>query len=344
MLKRIFSSTFLIILLIASIIAAIICSYKGNVWEEQIRSILYKAKGDSIPNFAAEKLDAKGVPFVQYAPENNIAAGTQYNATIVANYAIEYHEKYRSSNDTSQLQYFKNCIEWLQKNITYTNRDTGLYFFNWQQPWYLKVKGRFTSGITSGRAIEAFTLAFKMYNDSIYLKNAKTLINGFYIPIQNGGFTYKTNNGWWYEEIADTNLQTPKILDGHIYAILGAQKYWEITNDDSAKIIVNKGLQALMHELPNYDGNNGTIYYDCYKKQADKKYQDIIVNQLQQVYKLTNDDFYKSYYTKWNAPLTKNYLLKIVQEKNISGLVLYAFITLTVGCILLLLYSIKLKR
>lgn len=326
-------------MLIASIIAAIICSYKGDVWEEKIRSILYKVKGDSIPNFAAEKLDAKGIPFVQYAQENNISPGTQYNATIVANYAIEYYHKFSLTKDVAHLNHFNNCIEWLQNNITYIN-NAGLYYFNWQQPWYIQVKGRFTSGITSGRAIEAFVLKFKQSNDSIYLALAKQLMRGYYLPIEQGGFTYHSNNGWWFEEIADSNLQTPKILDGHIYAILGAQKYWELTKDNSAKTIVNKGLQALKYELPNYDGNNGMIYYDRYKKQADKKYQRILVNQIKEIWQLTEDDFYKYYYDKWNAPLTKNYMLKIIQEKNISGLILYAFVTLMIGFNCLLLYKI----
>ncbi len=330
-------------LLIASVVSFIICSYKGDVWEEQMRSILYKAKGDSIPNFATEKLDANGVPFVYYAPQNNIAAGTQYNATIVANYAIEYYHKFSLTKDVAQLNHFNNCIEWLQNNITYIN-NVGLYYFNWQQPWYIQVKGKFTSGITSGRAIEAFTLKFKQSNDSSYLALAKQLVRGYYLPIEQGGFTYQTTNGWWFEEIADTNLQTPKILDGHIFAILGAQQYWELTKDDSAKTIVHKGLQALKHELSNYDGGKGIIFYDRYKKQADKKYQRILVNQIQEIWQLTEDDFYKKYYEQWNAPLAKNYMLRIVQEQNISGLILYAFVTLLIGFNCLLLYRISLAK
>ena len=50
-----------------------------------------------MPSFATEQVDVNGIPKVYYAPQNNIAAGTQYNATIVANYAINYYEEYKKN-------------------------------------------------------------------------------------------------------------------------------------------------------------------------------------------------------------------------------------------------------
>lgn len=325
------------------VLAAVVCSYKGNSWEESIRTILYKAKGDSVPSFATEIVDANGVPKVYYAPQNNIAAGTQYNATIVANYAINYFEQYQKNNNPLQLNYFNNCIQWLKKEAT-PNNSALLYYFNWQQPWYVQVKGNFTSGITSGRAIEAFVLAFEQTKDSSYLELCKALVRGYYLPIENGGFTYKANNGWWYEEIADTNLQTPKILDGHIYAVLGVQKYVQRSKDDSAITVVNKGIEALKNNLQQYDAGEGKIFYDQYGKIADKKYQQILVNQMHELWKMTNDDFFKKYYQKWNAPITKNYILKIVQEKNISGLLLYFILTAIVFFVELIFFRVLNKN
>lgn len=329
--------------IVAMILAAIICSYKGNNWEESIRTVLYKAKGDSVPSFATEQVDVNGIPKVYYAPQNDIVAGTQYNATIVANYAINYYDEYKKNNNHLQLAYFNNCIKWLTKEATQINNSL-LYYYNWQQPWYVEVKGNFTSGITSGRAIEAFVLAFKQTNDSSYLQLCKELVRGYYLPIQLGGFTYKETNGWWYEEIADSNLQTPKILDGHIYAILGVQKYAQLTKDDSATTVVNKGIEVLKNNLQQYDAGNGKIYYDKYKKIADKKYQQILVDQMHELWKITNDVFFKNYYQKWNDPLTKNYVLKIVQEKNISGLLLYFILTTIVFFVGLIFFRVLNKQ
>lgn len=324
---------FILLLLLAFAVAFFICNYAGEILEEKVRTALYKIKGDSIPSFATEQVDAKGIPFVNYATENNISPGKQYNATIVANYAIDYFNKYQQQKNLQYLQQFTNCIDWLKSNVT-VQQGKALYYFNWQQAWYPLVKGGFTSGISSGRTIEALLFSFQALKDSSSLQLAKQLMSGYYIPIQKGGFTYQENNGWWYEEIADSSLQTPNILDGHIYAILGAHKLWELTKDDSAKTLVDKGLQALKNKLPFYDAGNEIIYYDVYKKQADKKYKHILVNQMQQLWQITGDTTFKNYYNKWGRPLNQPYVYRILKEGNRSGLVVFILLFVVMFTIL----------
>lgn len=335
------SYRFGLLLLLSFAVAVLVCNYAGEQLEEKVRTALYKIKGDSIPSFATEQVDANGIPFVNYATENNISPGKQYNATIVANYAIDYFNKYKQKNP-QHLQQFKNCINWLKSNVT-KQQDKALYYFNWQQAWYPLVKGSFTSGISSGRAIEALLLSFQELKDSSSLQLAQQLMRGYYIPIQQGGFTYMENDGWWYEEIADSSLQTPYILDGHIYAILGVQKLWELTKQDSAKTLVDRGLQALKNKLPFYDAGNEVIYYDVYKKQADKKYKHILVNQMLQLWQTTGDTTFENYYNKWSKPLNRPYVYRIVQEKNRSGLIVFGLIFMGL-LIALLLVELILKR
>lgn len=315
------------------IIAVAITQKKGEVWEEKIRSFLYKVKNDSVPNYAVEHVDEKGIPYVYYPQQNGITAGNQYNATIVANYAIDYY-KNMDGEDTAIQRKFWNCIDWLIKNISYKN-DYALYQFNWQQPWYPEVKAPFTSGMTSGRAIEAFCYAFHQSKDSSYLQQARTLIKGFYLPIQEGGFTYKEPNGWWYEEIADAGLQTPRILDGHIYAIWGVRTYWLQTKEDSAAKVMNLGLNALKYHLPGYDAGNGKIYYDVSHKPADKKYRKILLSQMKQLYEATGDEAFLNYYNKWSAADKKPYVLKVIGERNISGIILVLLLTLFTSLVII---------
>lgn len=302
-----------------------VCHYKGDAWEENVRTILYQINRDSVPSYATEKLDDKGIPFVYYAPQNGISAGTQYNATIVANYAILYYNQFSETLDSALLLKFYNCIEWLSENM-HTEGNYALFRFNWQQPWYPAVKENFTSGMTSGRSIEAFMLAFALNKDSIYLDHANKLLRGFYVPIQQGGFTYKDSARWWYEEVADTNLNTPKIIDGHIFAIQGVQKLWLITKQDSAWMVIKNGLDALKHNLPNYDAGNGVIFYDADKEIADKKYQKILTTQMLQLYTSTGDPVFNDYYQKWSAPMQRTYVARIFNEMNRSGIVLYLLI------------------
>ncbi len=305
--------------------AAIVCNYRGDNWEEYVRNGLYKLKGDSIPSYATEFVDSNGLPYVYYATENGISPGYQYNATIVCNYALHYYDSLQQHNDVAVRHRFDNCLAWLAKNLTYRG-NYALYVFNWQQPWYDSVKAPFTSGMTSGLAIEVFTDAFRLTKDSTWLKHAKAVLNGFFVPINQGGFTFFEPEGWWYEEIADTNMHTPRILDGHIFAVLGVNKFYLLTKDDSVLLVVNNGLKALKHVLPGCDAGNGAIYYDKYHKPADKKYKRIITNQLKRLHEATGDSIYNTYYEKWTAPMRKPYVFRIIKERNISGIILYLMV------------------
>ncbi len=333
------SLVLIILTLSAAIVAAIICHYKGDEWEEEVRSLLYTINRDSVPSFATEMVDEKGIPYVYYAPQNGISAGTKYNATIVCNYAIQYINQYSDTKDSTNLLAFNNCIEWLSTNM-HKEDNYALYRFNWQQPWYPSVKAPFTSGMTSGRAIEAFTLAYLFYHDNIYLDYANQLLRGYFIPIQHGGFTYKDSDRWWYEEVADTNLNTPKILDGHIYAIQGVQKLWLITKQYSARLVIKNGLNALKQSLPEYDAGNGAIFYDADKKIADKKYHKILTGQMLQLYKTTGDPLFQHYYEKWNAPMQRTYVVRIFKEWSRSGIILFFMTAVLIGMILFIGYKV----
>ncbi len=303
-------------------LAAIVCQYKGDAWEEKVRQAVYSLKNDSIPNYAKIIVDEKGIPYVHYVAYNDIKAGDQYNATIVANYAIDYYKLITENNDSATKDKFLHCIEWLAGNMSYKDQYA-LFEFKWQQPYYDSVLVPWTSGMTSGRAIEAFTGAFKLYHSQKYLDNAMALLRGFYQPIQSGGFTYKEAKGWWYEEYADTNMHTPRVLDGHIFAILGVHKFWLATKTDSAAFIVQEGILSLKNHLPGYDIGNGWSYYDAYHKKTDKKYHQLLTSMMKELAATTNDPLFMQYYHSWNAPLIKPYLYRIIKEKNRSGLVLF---------------------
>jgi heparosan-N-sulfate-glucuronate 5-epimerase len=331
------------IVFISLIVSATICNYKGDQWEENVRTVLYKIKNDSIPDYAKENIDDKGIPFVYYREQNGITAGNQYNATIVCNYALDYYKSIQQTNDSSLKRKFLNCINWLEQNMTYKN-GYALYEFKWQQPWYPSVGAPYTSGMTSGRAIEVFTYAYRLSHSPKYLSSAKALLRAFYVPIDSGSFTYKEPFGWWYEEIADTSKQTPRILDGHLFSILGVEELWQETKNDSAKVVIDRGLQSLNHYLPQYDAGQGMIYYDANKKIADKKYRRIITSQMKQLYDITNDPIYLEYYNKWMAPLQKPYILRVTKEKNISGMILYSLMFVIVAVSLFIVNNLIAKK
>lgn len=327
----------IILIVIAAATAAFICQYKGDAWEEALRQALYKLGNDSIPNYAKTFVDDKGIPYVRYEKINGIHPGDEYNPTIVSSYAIDYFKLVEEKTDTTASRKFKNCISWLAANISFKD-SFALYEFNWRQPFYDSVAAPWTSGMTSGRAIEAFTCAYRSVQKQEYLDYASALLRGYYQPINAGGFTYKEPTGWWYEEFADRNMHTPRILDGHIYALTGVHKFWLLTNNDSAAFIVNQGISALKNRLPFYDIGNGWSYYDAYHKTSDKTYHILLTNQMKELWEITNDPFFKTYHQNWSKPLNRPYIYRILKEKNRSGFLLFFLLS---GFIFLILYLSK---
>ena len=315
------------IVLTALLLSAMICEYTGDRQEEKIRSAFYFITNDSIPVYHSVFYDRSGIPYVNYTTENGITPGKQYNPTIVANRAIDLYQYLKQRKDSLQEQQFRHCIDWLAANMTNSN-GYSFYRFHWQQPWYPSVKVPFTSGLSSGRAIEAFVDAQKLFPAENKLQYAKMLLKGFYFPIDSGGFTYKEKEGWWFEEFADTSKKTPRILDGHIYCITGIREYFLFTKDDSASYLMEQGLSSLKHHLREYDRGNGKVGYDIEQHIADKKYHMILSGQMKQLWEITNDSTFYRYYKKWNKPLQELYVYRIFKEKNRSGIVLYFFISI----------------
>ncbi len=315
----------LVVFLLSIGIAIVFTNKQGDVYEQYVRQVLYAAKGDAVPDHAPEYIDEQGVPYVMYKGENGIIPGKQYNPTIIGNYALQYLQQLQVG-DTSVAAFFKACVDRLIKS--YTCKDNfALYVFDWQQPWYKSVGVPYTSGMTSGIAIQVFTGAYKMYGDTSYLQHARKLLGGFYLPIQNGGFTYKTEEGWWFEELADTAMHTPYILDGHIYALLGVYQFATEAKDDSAMFVFNKGVQALKHDIALYDVGDGSVRYDRYGKLADKKYHRILTAQMKELAIITKDVVFEHYHHKWSQPLQKPYVLRVLGERNVSGILLLVIVS-----------------
>lgn len=321
---------FILLATLSFITAAILFNYNGLRWEGHVRKALYQISKDSIPLTAKVLVDSNGVPFSYYAELDGITPGYQYNPTIVSNYAIEYYKLIQLNNDSSTIVKFLNCINSLAENISYKN-NYALYEFHWQQPWYPLVRTPYTSGMSSGRAIEAFTYAYRLTKDEKYLLLAGSLLRGFYQRIEDGGFTYKWESGWWYEEIADTFLHTPRILDGHIFTITGVHQYWLSTKNDSAAFIFDKGIEALRYKLPSYDDGKGWSFYDGYKNPSTEKYHSIITAQMKQLWEITGDTLFLQYHQKWKVAANKSYLYSVLKEKNRSGMLLFILITFLVG-------------
>lgn len=327
------------------LIAWLFCNRHGDAWEEYVRDGLYALSNDSIPDFDVDRVDSLGVPYTYYPTQNGITPGNQYNATIVCNYALQYFDSLQHTSDSAILRRFLHCVSWLRQHME-RHDDYALFRFYWQQPWYDSVKAPFTSGMTSGLALQVLLKAHHLQPDTALLQDAALLLNGFAITVEAGGFTYQEPAGWWYEEIADTGRHTPRILDGHLFAMLGLNYYYRQTRSQQAMQYFKEGENALKYYLPFYDVGKGEIGYDIYGKPADKKYKRIITGQLKQLFDITADSAYWHYYRQWRAPMERPYVYRAIRDHNRSGLLLVALLWggIATGLYLVVLGSRKLLQ
>ena len=253
-------------------------------------------------------LDEKGVPIVDYGfvsplgdssdtqEDEWVYVGEQRNPLTIASYAENYYSQYRNGNDSSK-DLFVNCADWLVDNAKVKD-DTLVWEYNYSWPTYNNTPS-WRSGMTQAKSIKVLAVAYNLTRDEKYIETARKGLRIFSIDIDRGGVTHKDKNGWWYEEYAQTGMDIqPRVLNGHISALLDLQEYYNLTKDERAKKLFDLGVSDLKAFLKFYDTGNWS-YYDACNNIAVFKYHNFHVMLLNSVYKTTADPYFKFYRDNW---------------------------------------------
>jgi hypothetical protein len=236
--------------------------------------------------------DKNGVPFYNYGHN-----GFQRNPLFIAQEVTYHIEDYLSKANENSKNIALSNANWLVENATPRGNYSILYY-NFPFASY-DVKPPWRSALAQAKAVEALADAHKITNNQTYLDTAKSLLNSFFVEIKDGGVTIKTpNDGWWYEEYADEEVNPPRVLNGMLMTLYFINKYYEYTNDTDAKYLFDQGIMALRKNLPLYD-NNGNSYYDINKKPASSTYHGIHIGFLKRLLDISEDDILRTYHDKW---------------------------------------------
>lgn len=242
--------------------------------------------------------DESGVAIVDHGYINGIYIGKQRNPVTISQKAFEYEEEFKKGNQSSR-QLLLNSADWLVDNTVHYDNYT-VWEYNYSFATWYNMTPPWRSGMAQGQGIQALTKAYNLSKDEKYLKVARTSLNSFFIEVQNGGVTHKENDGWWYEEYADENGSNPRVLNGMMWTLLGIQEYYELTADENAKFLFDKGIVALKNHLPEYDTGHWS-YYNAFGEPASKFYHHVHVMQLSQLYDITKEPIFKEYHDKWEG-------------------------------------------
>ncbi len=283
---------YLIVLIPTFIIASVV----GNFTEKSVRIWIEKVYAVVLGKpmvYDITQTDERGVPFII---ESTI--GKQRNPVTVCNRALGYYNKFRQG-DSSQLILFLNCSDWLIENLTRKNNYAMLpYNYNWPN-YHMTAPWR--SGLANGVSLQVFVKAHEATGDQKYVVAAKQILNSFFVDVKDGGVTYLSNDrGWWFEELSDNNGYVSRVLNGHMFALLGIHDYFIYTHDSAANYLFKQGLLGLKNNLPKYDIGDGHSFYDLVGTPANVKYHLIHIDLLDRIFKITGDPVYRFYSDKWS--------------------------------------------
>ena len=185
------------------------------------------------------------------------------------------------------------------------------------------IKKPWRSAMAQGQAIQVLIRAHSITGDQKYLETANKLLNSFFVEVKNGGVTYKSSNGWWYEEYSKEDGKKSRVLNGMNFALFSIYDYYLYTKDPKAKYLFKKGIQAVKNYLPKYEYNKNYSTYDIFKREASARYHSIHILQLNALYRLTGERIFKNYRDRWAAFRPLSQAIRLIIRPTKRGLILF---------------------
>jgi heparosan-N-sulfate-glucuronate 5-epimerase len=275
-------------------------TYALSLGSEEPRYCIGKLRSDS----RGASLDDQGIPITEYGYVAGVYIGPQRNPITVSQQALKSYDVFVHTNASYAYNNFLGNANWLSSHAqAYGNFSVFEYRFPLSYP-PATIQPIWRSAMAQGLAIEVLSKAYSQTGDTRFIDSANKLLNAFYVEVDKGGVTHKTNDtGWWYELLANTQGIKPRILNGHLFALLGIYEYYNSTRDPSARYLFDQGIMSLKDNLQNFDYENGTYsYYDLSspkKKLPSQDYHRLVVGQLLELYEITGDPIIKKYGEKW---------------------------------------------
>jgi len=147
--------------------------------------------------------------------------------------------------------------------------------YDLKAPWY--------SGMAQGLALVVQMAAYDLTKDEKYLNFGRLLANLYDVKVKNGGVKVEVENGYWYEEYADSTMEEskyPLVLNGHNYALDGLFWLEQFDGENKKwKELLNKGILAVEGNIQKYDANFWSYYGLCHSY-ANYGYHQVHIDQL----------------------------------------------------------------
>ena len=208
----------------------------------------------------------------------------QYNPCGIAEYALVSYEKMIREGKGNES--FRAQIEWLEKHCVQIDDDKIVWYYDY-------VDDGFFSGISQGMAMCTLLRAYQYFNDEKYLKLAWQSFNFMNTSLVDGGTRCDESPFLcWYEEHP---AEKSKILNGHIYSLLGVYDLYRVTGDARVKECFDAGIQSIKDSIDKYDLGFFTRYDAVSAYPANNSYHYTHITLFKILYGITGDAFFDKY-------------------------------------------------
>ena len=234
-----------------------------------------------------------------------------YHPVLMSTKALNYLTTYQKNGDE---WFFNKSIDLADKIIELAEHKNDSYYFPYT--WFKIGHNEYFypnwySGMAQGRWLSYFSQLYLETKNEKY----KNIADKIYIslsdihPEPNVTVIDKENN-YWIEEYPNASPSSyhdrgaTHVLNGFVFAIWGLYDYYWIEESSKVKKILQATLTTLYNKASDYRRINGNSFY-CLKHQkfsyaiASNHYHDIHIKQLNELYKITGDIFFKELSNKF---------------------------------------------
>ena len=260
-------------------------------------------------------IDQNGVPLVDYGGD----IGLQYAPITIAQYGLHHMTQWAQSGSLESQTKALACCQWLLENGQSRDHDSfvwiydfGFDFYGPEPPWI--------SAMAQGEAVSLLLRAFWMEKKKDYLDICHQASRPFFYSVADGGVVEKFNeNSLVFEEYPTD--PSSHVLNGHVFALIGAYEYAAYTGNQRMIEIYRKGLNTLEKHWRRWDVGFWTRY-DLYPVQrlASLMYQRLHVRQMRTLAALFENATLRKVARRWNRMLNPVNLSLWAMAKSLEKL------------------------
>ena len=235
-----------------------------------------------------------GLIYTLYKTDNR----KSYSFYLNMGYAASNYNKYLKTGKDEYLKCFMKIVDWLCESFS----DYG-EFGGWLSEHFIYgCNNPYLSSLTQGRGISLMIRALSVEEKEIYGIMAKKTLNSFNISCEEGGILKKDGNDYWYMEYP-CNMFKSIVLNGFITSLTGPYDYYNYFGDAFAKKLFMRGVDTVKKNIHKFELDLPFLKWTRYDDKklffATGHYHRMHIEQLEWLYKITDEKIFEEYKDKW---------------------------------------------